>query len=165
MQKLSTLWFVLVIISCNPNPKPNEVQKALNEKVTLNGFYEYQSSNGHKNQYLLIDTLKNKYYGIYYKTKPRRGKGQWYQAHSLGKFRVTKDSLRFNLGERKTTTTRPGFPGKLSGRLPDPKADNNTEILFFKGKFNGNNLELHCISSNGDCPDQLMIFKKIPLPE
>lgn len=157
--------FFLLIISCNSNQKSKAETNAFKDHIPINGFYEYQSSNGHRNQYLLIDTLKNKHYGIYYKTQPKRGKGQWYYAHSLSKFRIENDSLRFSLGERKSVVTKPIAPSKLSGRIPDQSSDKKKDVLHFKGKINGNTLEMRCQSKKGDCPDTLMYFKKIPLPE
>ncbi|MEN8788879.1 MAG: hypothetical protein ABF295_05140 [Flavobacteriaceae bacterium] len=165
MRNLSKLIFLLLIISCNSSPKSKEEVKAFNDSIPVNGFYEYLSSNGHRNQYLLIDTLKNKHYGIYYKTQPKRGKGQWYYAHSLSKFRIDNDSVRFVLGERKAIGNKAVAPSKISGRIPDQPSDKKKGLLHFKGKINGNSLEMHCQSEKGDCPDQLMYFKKIPLPE
>ncbi|MGB5236970.1 MAG: hypothetical protein WBM43_04030 [Flavobacteriaceae bacterium] len=165
MRKLAMLMFILLIISCNSNTKSSEKNIVNNNSIPINGFYEFQSSNGHRNQYLLIDTLKRKHYGIYYKTQPKRGKGQWYYAHSLSKFRIKNDSISFILGERKSMETKPVGSSKLAGRMPNTSADKKKDALHFKGSINGNTLKMNCWSNAGDCPDNLMYFKKIPLPE
>ncbi len=165
MRNLSKLMFLLLIIGCNSNQNSKAETKAFKDSIPVNGFYEYLSSNGHRNEYLLIDTLKNKHYGIYYKTQPKRGKGQWYYAHSLSKFSIENDSLRFILGERKSEVTKLVTPSKLSGRIPDQSSDKKKDVLHFSGKINGSTLEIRCRSINGNCPDTLMYFKKIPLPE
>ena len=165
MRYLAMLMSIILIISCTYNSKKKEEPTAFKDSIPINGFYEYQSSNGHRNQYLLIDTLKKKHYGIYYKTQPKRGKGQWYYAHSLSKFRIENDSVRFILGKRKSMGAKPVTASKLTGRMPDQPSDEKKEALHFRGKINGNTLEFHCQSSTGDCPDKQMSFKKIPLPE
>ncbi|MGI9547780.1 MAG: hypothetical protein ACR2MM_11110 [Flavobacteriaceae bacterium] len=165
MNKLPKLLLFLAIISCNSNSKSKEQISSRIPNTPINGFYEYQSTSGQQNQYILIDTLHGKYYGLYYRTEPKRGKGQWYYTNSLTKLRVEKDSIHFVLGASKLFNARSVIPGKITRKLPVKTDEEETELLLFRGKISNEVLRLVCESPKGDCPDQSMLFNKIPLPE
>ena len=91
MKKLPQLLLCLFFFGCNSNSNSDKKVSAIRSSLQFTGFYEYRAQNGNKNEYLLIDTLANKYYGIYYRTEPKRGKGQWYYANSISNLQIEKD--------------------------------------------------------------------------
>ena len=129
------------------------------------GFYEYQSSGLDRNQYILIDTLKNKVYGIYYRTELKRGKGQWYYANSLEELKIINKSIQFELSDRKLFSSKPVSPGKRSMELPLEGGRTNNSSLRFSGRHTDLGLVLECTSPENDCPSTSMTFRRIPLPD
>ncbi len=165
MKKLPQLLLCLFFFGCNSGSDPDKKISAIKLSSKFTGFYEYRAKNGNKNQYLLIDTLANKYYGIYYRTEPRRGKGQWYYANSVSNLHMEKDSIRFFLDAETFEGSAYKTPGKKIGILPNENIENMDRALKFYGKFSGDELELQCTSISGKCSDPSMRFRKIPLPD
>ena len=165
MKKLPQLLLCLFFFGCNSNSNSDKKESAIRSSLQFTGFYEYRAQNGNKNEYLLIDTLANKYYGIYYRTEPKRGKGQWYYANSISNLQIEKDSIRFYLGKVSSRGSAFTAPGKKIGVLPESNIVNMDQALKFYGKFSKNKLELHCTTLSGNCPGTTMRFRKIPLPE
>ena len=165
MGKQTLLLFALVFISCNSGTRSKELRIDSALEKRLIGFYEFESQNGQRNQYILIDTVNNKYYGIYYRTEPKRGKGQWYYANSLSDIRIEGDSIFFVLGNRKLFNSKPVIPGKMTIKTPVKDERTGMDELLFAGRILNTSLQLICSSANGGCPEALMKFKKIPLPE
>ena len=129
------------------------------------GFYEYEARSGGNNQFILIDTLNGRYYGIYYMAEPKRGKGQEYYANSLNNLEFTGDSIRFVLDARKLFNSKPVSPGKRSTNMPSLPGIVSVSALNFYGVYVNEVLRLNCSSENGNCPNKEMTFRKIPLPE
>ena len=165
MYKLTQLCLFLLLIGCNSKTKNKKVDASEALPNYIIGFYEYQASGLDRNQYILIDTLKNNVYGIYYRTEPKRGKGQWYYANSLKELSIRNNRIKFELGSRKLFSSKPVSPGKRSLELPNEDGRTNSKSLRFTGKYTDVGLELECISTNNDCPSKSMLFKRIPLPD
>ena len=165
MNKLTQLCLFLLLVGCNSKTKSKkfEVSEPLPKHVI--GFYEYQASGAQRNQYILIDTLNNNTYGIFYRTEARHGKGQWYYANSLTELKIKNNNISFELGNRKMFSSRPVSPGQRSMNIPDDSSKKETNSLKFTGRYTILGLELQCISSTGDCPGSSMVFKRIPLPD
>ena len=165
MKKLPQLLLCLFFFGCNSSSNSDKKLSAVPSSNLITGFYEYRASNGHKNEYLLIDTLANKYYGIYYRTESKRGKGQWYYAHSVSNLNIEEDSIRFYLAKASSRGSGYRTPGKKIGIMPEGNIVNMDQALKFYGKFSEDQLELNCATINGNCPGNTMRFRKIPLPE
>ena len=155
----------LLFVGCNTHNKEQEVTPVNPIQKHLIGFYEFQAKSGGRNQYILLDTLKGKYYGIYYRTESKRGKGQWYYANSLANLTVNKDEIRFELGARKLFRSKQVTPGKKIRSLPEEPSSINNETIKFNGMIQKGLLQLSCESAKGDCPAESMVFRKIPLPQ
>ena len=165
MNRLTQLCLFLLLIGCNSKTKNKKIDASEALPNYIIGFYEYQASGLDRNQYILIDTLKNNVYGIYYRTEPKRGKGQWYYANSLKELDIKNKRIKFELGDRKLFSSKPVSPGKRSMELPTDESRNNSKSLRFSGNYTDAGLELECVSSNEDCPAESMLFKRIPLPD
>ena len=165
MYKLPQLFLFLLLVGCNSKSKSKkfDTSEALPEHII--GFYEYQASGLDRNQYILIDTLRNNIYGIYYRSEQKRGKGQWYYANSLTELEIRDKSINFELGDRKLFSSKPISPGKRSLDLPIDNSRQVSETLHFSGRYTDVGLELECTSSDDDCPAKAMVFKRIPLPD
>ena len=165
MYKLTQLCLFLLLVGCNSKSKSTnlETSKALPDHII--GFYEYQGSGLDRNQYILIDTLRNNIYGIFYRTEPKRGKGQWYYANSLAELEISDKNIGFELGDRKLFSSKPVSPGKRSLELPIDNGIQESASLRFRGRFTSIGLELQCSSSKNNCPSKSMVFKRIPLPD
>ena len=165
MNKLTLLCLFLFLIGCNTKSKSKKFDSLETVTNYVIGFFEYQASGLDRNQYILIDTLQNNIYGLYYRTEPKRGKGQWYYANSLIDLRIDKKRIRFELGDRKLFSSKPVSPGKRSLNLPVENRRSETNTLRFAGRFTDIGLELECTSNNNNCPAKSMVFKRIPLPD
>ncbi len=165
MNKLLKLLLIILCFGCNTRHKNNKEQTAVSQPVHFIGFYEYKAESGKRNQYVLIDTLQGKFYGIYYRTEPKRGKGVWYYANSLTNLKVIGDSISFAIGRRKLFSSRPIEPGQRVLKLPDNPNQNGTNDPTFRGIFQKGNLQLECRSTAGNCPSKSMSFQKIPLAD
>ena len=163
MDKLLKLLLIILCFGCNT--KNNKEQTTLSQTLHFIGFYEYKAESGKRNQYVLIDTLQGKFYGIYYRTEPKRGKGVWYYANSLTNLRVIGDSISFALGRRKLFSSRPIEPGQRVLKLPDNSYQNGNNDPTFRGIFQNSILQLKCRSTDGNCPSESMSFQKIPLAD
>ena len=166
MKNASKFLIFFLLLGCNTKNKSRDLQLNGPEQLRILGFYEYQAPSGGSNHFILIDSLNNKYYGIYYRAEPKRGKGQEYYANSLSRLQFKGDTISFVLDERKLFNSRPVRPGKKTAtNTPEIPIAVNRNSLKFSGVFNSEDLKLRCASYNGNCPEQLMFFKKIPLPE
>ncbi len=166
MKNASKFLIFFLLLGCNTKNKSRDQQLSGPEQLNILGFYEYQAPSGGSNHFILIDSLNNRYYGIYYRTAPKRGNGQEYYANSLSRFKFEGDSISFVLDERKLFNSRPVRPGKkTAANMPDIPLAVNRNALKFSGAFNREDLKLRCVSHNGNCPEQHMFFKRIPLPE
>ena len=165
MNKLTQLCLFLLLIGCNTKSKSKKFDTSKTVPDYIIGFFEYQASGLDRNQYILIDTLQNNVYGLYYRTEPKRGKGQWYYANSLTDLQINKKQINFELGDRKLFSSRPVSPGKRSMNLPLDNGRKETKTLHFKGRYTDIGLELECTSPINDCPAKSMVFKRIPLPD
>lgn len=165
MKNAISLLIFFLLIACNSGSKQGNY---LNNNPSLSailGFYEYEANRGGNNQFILIDTLNNKLYGIYYLAEARRGKGQEYYANSLSRFKLAGDSISFTLDARKLFNSKPVSPGKRSTNMPVQSGITSARELNFRGVYSNEILRLNCISENGNCPYDEMTFRKIPLPE
>ena len=165
MNKLTQLCLFLLLVGCNTKSKSKKFDASEPLPMHVIGFYEYQASGTKRNQYILIDTLNNDIYGIYYRTEAKRGKGQWYYANSLTRLEMNDSHISFELGNRKMFSSKPVSPGQRSLNLPVENSGQNTKSLKFSGRYNRLGLELQCTSADGNCPDETMDFKRIPLPD
>ena len=165
MNKLTQLCLFLLLIGCNTKSKSKKFDNSEAVPDYIIGFFEYQASGLDRNQYILIDTLQNNVYGLYYRTEPKRGKGQWYYANSLSDLRIDKRRINFKLGDRKLFSSRPVSPGKRSMNLPTENGREESKSLQFTGRYTDSGLELECTSPDSDCPAKSMVFKRIPLPD
>ena len=165
MNKLAALCLFLLFLSCNSKSKYKDFESTDTFQKQILGFYEYQANGSNRNQYVLIDTLKNKIYGIYYRTEPKRGQGQWYYANSVTDLKFEGDTIEFNLGNRKLFGSQPVLPGRRFTDVPSLRSSKKDQKLRFRGRFFKGVLSLECSSDKGDCPAEMMVFKRIPLPD
>ena len=165
MKNTMKLLIFCLLFACHSKKETKENSEANYLQRNILGFYEYQAPKGGNNQYILIDTLRGKFYGIFYRAEPRRGNGQDYYASSLTKFKFEGDSVSFIQDARKLFNSRPVSPGKRSVNNSIPTGSVNSGALYFTGTLINSFLRIKCSSKNGDCQDNSMVFKKIPLPE
>ena len=165
MKNALALLIFFLFIACKPVNKKDKLSLSDSRLQQILGFYEYQARSGGNNQFILIDTLNGKYYGIYYMTEPRRGKGQEYYANSLSDLEFAGDSISFVLDARKLFNSKPVSPGKRSTNMPVQPGIASGNALNFYGVYSNDILKLNCSSDSGNCPNKEMRFRKIPLPE
>ena len=165
MKNALALLIFILFVACKPANRKDKLSISDSRLEQILGFYEYQAQSGGNNQFILIDTLSGKYYGIYYMAEPRRGKGQEYYANSLSNLEFTGDSISFVLDAKKLFNSKPVSPGKRSTNMPLLPGTASGNALNFSGVYANEVLKLNCSSENGNCPNKEMTFRKIPLPE
>ncbi len=160
----SAKWLIfLLFFGCNTKSKSDELISPDPAVLQFIGFYEYQSAKKEPNQYILIDTLHGRMYGIFYRTEQKRGKGKLYYANSLSQFNIRDQSIQFILSGRKLFSAQPVKPGERRRELPRSMTLTDNNSTQFRGRIVRDQLQLQCVSSYDPCSSQTMIFRKIPL--
>ncbi len=148
-------------LSCGSNKKTAELKtEPKKPNSELIGVYEYKTPEQSENHYIVIDTLKGNYKGLYFGTEDSGGHGIFFYANKMEDLNIENNRISFHIGERDLyETTRFRIVEHKRNLEKDPTSGISKGQLKYSGEILKNGFKLKCESEFGYCWGNELNFK------